>query len=163
VWRAATASLLTTLKSRVPKAVVLVVHDTPVARADVLACVSRYGSAAGRVCSVTQAAALSAGVRAAEIAALPANPRARVVDPLTVVCAAGRCAPAAHGILRYRNAGHLTATFSRSLAWMWRAVLTRALRPLPAAPVLWPVAPLPPPPPPPVMPPAPTRRPPPTP
>jgi hypothetical protein len=162
VWRAATASLLTTLKSRVPKAVVLVAHDTPIARADVLECVSRYGSAAGRVCSVTQTFALNAGERAAEIAALSANPRARVVDLLTAVCAAGRCPPAAHGVLRYRNAGHLTATFSRSLAWVWRAVLTRVLRPLPAAHVLWPVVPIPTPPPP-VMPPAPTPRPPPSP
>ena len=147
-WRTATASLLAVLKARVPRAVVLVAHDTPLARVDVIACVARTGAAAGTACSVTTAAALRPHVRAAELAALPANPRARVIDLTTAICSAGRCAPAARGVLRYRDAGHLTATFSRSLSGTWRAILAATLRPLPAGQVLWP-APVPPPPPPP--------------
>jgi hypothetical protein len=158
-WRSATSSLLSVLRSRVPKAVVLVAHDTPLARVDVLACVARTGAAAGTACSVTTASAQRPHVRAAELAALPANSRARVVDLTTSICSAGRCAPAALGVLRYRDAGHLTATFSRSLAATWRAILARTLTPLPTGPVLWPV-PAPPPPPPPTPTPTPTPTPP---
>jgi hypothetical protein len=143
-WRAATTSLLHSLGTVVPRADVLVVHDVPIARSNVVACVIRYGRTAGTACAVPLSYAVLPGVRAAEIAALPANPRARVVDPLTALCSGGTCIPAARGILRYRNAGHLTATFSRSVAWIWRTVLTRVLTGLPKEPVLWPVAPPPP-------------------
>ena len=155
-WKSATVSLLRSLASVVPRADVLVVHDVPIARSNVVACVARYGRTAGTACAVPVSYAVLPGVRAAEIAALPANPRARVVDPLTALCSGGTCLPAARGILRYRNPGHLTATFSRSIAWIWRTVLTRVLAGLPREPVLWPVAPPPPPPPTPTPTPTPT-------
>ena len=155
-WGKATAALLTALHRRVPKAVVLVVHDTPIARRDVLACVSRYGASAPTRCAVSTRAALRAGVRATERAAvesaMAAGMRARLVDPRTLVCGpAGRCLPAADGVLRYRDAGHLTRTFGRTQVKAWASVLVLAGRVLaapppapeapPAAPVLWPPQP----------------------
>lgn len=155
-WGKATGALLTALHRRVPKALVLVVHDTPIARQDVLACVSRYGSSAPTRCAVSTRYALRAGVRATEraavVAAIAAGVRVRLVDPRTLVCGpAGRCLPAADGVLRYRDAGHLTRTFGRTQVKAWASVLVLGGRVLaapppapaapPAPPVLWPPEP----------------------
>ena len=137
-WQKATAQLLSRLKKDVPKAVVLVLHDTPIARQDVVPCVARAVYAtAGDTCSYPVASAVRRTIRAAEVAALVANPNARVVDAFHTVCPTTRCIPASKGILRYRNAGHLTATFSRTLWPMWVEVLKRAELPLTPDPYLY--------------------------
>jgi len=130
-WRKATRQLLARLKRDEPKALVLVLHDTPIARQDVVQCVARAEfKKAGTTCSYPVSAALLPSIRAAELAALVANPNARLVDPVHIACTTTRCIPAANGILRYRNAGHLTATFSRTLSPMWVEILKRAELPL---------------------------------
>jgi len=130
-WKKATQQLLTRLKRDEPKALVLVLHDTPIARQDVVECVARAEfEKAGDICSYPVSATLRPTIRAAELAALVANPNARLVDTVHIACTTRRCIPAANGILRYRNAGHLTATFSRTLWPMWVEILKRADLPL---------------------------------
>jgi hypothetical protein len=145
VWQRGTAVMLAALRRVVPRATVLVLGDTPSARTGVVACVARAGARSATACVNARVNAIRDDLRAAERAALPANPRARVADLATVICPGEMCSPVTGRVLKYRDPGHLTATYARTLWWVWRAVLGLAVKPLPAAPVLWPLVPVPPP------------------
>jgi hypothetical protein len=141
-WEA-TAALLTP-RSRCRRPVVIVV-TTP--RSPGGTC---WPAAGTRPAPPDHARALRAGVRATETP--PSSPRWRLGSgESTHLRSARTCLPAADGVLRYRDAGHLTRTFGRTQVKAWASVLVLAGRVLaapppapeapPAAPVLWPPQP----------------------
>jgi hypothetical protein len=91
VWRRGTASMLAALARVVPRATVLVLGDAPSAATGVVGCVRRAGARAATACVIARSRAVRDDLRAAERAALPADPRARVADLATVICPGTLC------------------------------------------------------------------------
>lgn len=61
------------------------------------------------------------------IAGLPRRfRRVSVVDPTPIICPGGYCPAFLHGQVVHRDDNHVSATFSRTVASRWEAMLTRA-------------------------------------
>jgi len=93
---------------------VVVVRDTPAPRRDIAECVSTHREELTR-CAVPRDEAL-AGIGPAQVDAAEGLTGVRVVDLNDAICPADRCAPVIGGVLVYRDAHHLTATYARTLA-----------------------------------------------
>jgi hypothetical protein len=103
---------------RLPPSVrrIVVIRDSPEARYDTLACVSRALSRRrrpGPACAVPRRAALPADPAAA--AAREVGGRVRVVDLTRFFCGPRRCFPVIGGVLVYKDENHLTPLFARTL------------------------------------------------
>ena len=96
---------------------IVVVRDSPRARFDTLACVSRAVARhrrSDRACALPRDWALPPDA-AADAARTPEGDRADLVDLSEFFCDATTCPPVVGGALVYKDEGHLTATFTRSL------------------------------------------------
>ena len=103
---------------RLPPSVqrIVVIRDSPEARYDTLACVSRAlhrHRPPGAACAVPRAVALPRDPAAA--AAREAGGRVRVVDLSRFFCGPRRCFPVVGGVLVYKDQNHLTPLFARTL------------------------------------------------
>ncbi|MFJ8577355.1 acyltransferase family protein [Micromonospora sp. NPDC093277] len=93
---------------------VVVVRDTPAPGRDIAECVSTHREELTR-CAVPRDEAL-AGIGPVQVDAAEGQTGVRVVDLNDAICPADRCAPVIGGVLVYRDANHLTATYARTLA-----------------------------------------------
>ncbi|MCI4064591.1 acyltransferase [Micromonospora sp. R77] len=93
---------------------VVVLRDTPAPGRDVADCVSAHREQLTR-CAVPRDEAL-AGIGPLQVAAAQGLPGVSLVDLTDVICPTERCAPVIDGVLVYRDAHHLTATYARTLA-----------------------------------------------
>jgi hypothetical protein len=103
---------------RLPPSVrrIVVIRDSPEARYDTLACVSRAlgrRRPPGSACAIPRRAALLPDPAAT--AARAAGGRVRVVDLSRFFCGARRCFPVIGGVLVYKDQNHLTPLFARTL------------------------------------------------
>lgn len=123
---AARAAALARTLDRMPGRVALLV-DTPDAGRDVPACLARHRGDAG-ACAVERDVALARDQgRLEELAAAATG--AGLVDLTARVCRGWPCPVAVDGLIVFRDARHLTATFSRSLAPDLAAALDAVLAP----------------------------------
>ncbi|MFD2764411.1 acyltransferase family protein [Micromonospora eburnea] len=93
---------------------VVVVRDTPAPGRDIAECVSTHREQLTR-CAVPRDKAL-AGIGPIQVDAAEGLAGVRVLDLNDAICPADRCAPVIGGVLVYRDANHLTATYARTLA-----------------------------------------------
>jgi peptidoglycan/LPS O-acetylase OafA/YrhL len=92
----------------------VVLRDTPEIDRDMPECVSVNRERLSR-CAIPRDEALEGGIGPAQREAAELS-RTRLVDLSDAICPADRCAPVIGGVLVYRNASHLTATYARTLA-----------------------------------------------
>ncbi|MEU5561602.1 acyltransferase family protein [Micromonospora musae] len=91
----------------------LVIRDVPYPGIDVPECVSENRTKLTR-CAVPRAEALR--LSEPQVEAAKGLKDVRLLDFNDSICPAERCAPVIGGVLIYRDEGHLTATYARSLA-----------------------------------------------
>lgn len=103
---------------------VVVIADTPDLGQTPSICLSAHLSSTVD-CTVSADRALDAPSRAAEVRAV-ARTGATVVDLTPYLCSSSACPPILGDVLVYRDAHHITATFSRALS----GVLATQMRPL---------------------------------
>ena len=112
-WEAAHTELATHLRtSGIP---LLQVLEVPDRTTDPLDCLAGDDDA-GCTLSRASASASVASVHRAETAALARAGHGTVLDPIPLVCGTASCPLKSDGLVMYVDAGHLTSTFSRSLA-----------------------------------------------
>lgn len=104
------------MRIRKTKAAVTVMRDLPMSRDfPPSECVKENRNAPGR-CSFTASRPQS---QAYDLAAAARFARVQVIDPLTRVCPGMLCRAIDGRILKYRDRGHISATYSRSLTpWL---------------------------------------------
>ncbi len=104
---------------------VVVLRDTPTARADVLSCVSRATrrhQSPGLACAQPVATALPPDPAMAA-AAQAGSPRVQPIDLTRFFCDAADCYPVVGGVLVYLDQNHLTPLFAGTLApYLRRAI-----------------------------------------
>ena len=108
---------------------ILTFRDTPAARKEVRACVSRAlsrGKAPGPACASRRSEALRRDGAAAAARAVGA-PRAGVIDMSRYFCNSRECLPVIGGILVYADGSHQTPQFNLTLAPYLGAELDRLL------------------------------------
>ncbi|MFM8762655.1 MAG: SGNH hydrolase domain-containing protein [Solirubrobacterales bacterium] len=116
---------------RLPSSVsrVIVLRDTPAARDDVRACVSRAVArrqAPGSACATRRSQAVRRDGAAVAAEAIGA-PRAHAIDMSRYFCDPARCFPVIGGILVYADGSHMTPQFNLTLAPYLGSELARAL------------------------------------
>ncbi|WP_410809127.1 acyltransferase family protein [Micromonospora sp. 067-2] len=94
---------------------VVVLRDTPLNQKDVAECVSQNPNRLTR-CATPRADALRSGGGPAQEEAAKGLAGVRLIDLNDWICPADRCAPVIGGVLVWRDAHHLTATYSATLA-----------------------------------------------
>ncbi|HEU4347702.1 MAG TPA: acyltransferase family protein [Actinoplanes sp.] len=94
---------------------VVLIEDTPYQSGDTVECLSVHVRDP-RACVVSAGAALPNPGRRRAIAAALRTGDVTIVDPLPWFCTAGRCPVIVGNVLVYRDASHITATYSRMLA-----------------------------------------------
>lgn len=104
---------------------VVVVLDTPRPGIDIPDCVAQHRDALS-ACAVSRAAAVASSAAAAQEDAATEVDGLTMLDLTAWVCPAERCPAVIGGVLVFRDAHHLTATYARTLA----PVLGRELAPL---------------------------------
>lgn len=120
-WKVGMRTTLQTLHVSGVRAVA-VLRDTPAPGFDVPVCLARAayrGQPASHACpvDVEQAMVASADIAEAERLAVAASANARWIDMTEAICPAGRCAlETAAGLVRFSDAGHLSARQSEALA-----------------------------------------------
>jgi hypothetical protein len=104
---------------------IVVIRDSPEARYDTLACVSRAlgrRTPPGPACAVSRSAALPADPAVAAAREV-GRPRLRAVDLSRFFCGPHRCFPVVGGVLVYKDENHLTPLFAGTLGpYLLRAV-----------------------------------------
>lgn len=93
---------------------IIAIRDNPIARADTPACVAKYRLEANEHCALDRATALAhfdGNVRASQLLQ-----GTYLVDLSDYFCSAATCLTIVGHVPVYRDADHITATFSRSLA-----------------------------------------------
>ena len=100
------------------------IEDTPYQAGDTVECLSVH-TTDPRSCVVSAGAALPEPARRRAIAAALRDQDVTVVDPLPWFCTADRCPVIVGNVLVYRDASHITATYSRMLAPLLRSALGR--------------------------------------
>ncbi|MET7749380.1 acyltransferase family protein [Micromonospora sp. NPDC005367] len=103
---------------------VLVIRDVPYPGIDVPECVSENRTKLSR-CAVPREEALR--LSEPQVEAAKGVKGVRLLDFTDSICPAQRCAPVIGGVLIYRDEGHLTATYARSLAPRLRDALRSEL------------------------------------
>lgn len=104
----------------------VVLRDTPHLDLDVAECVSAHRGRLTRCAAPRSAALTGAGVvQEQAVVGLADVP---LIDLNDAICPTDRCAPVIGGVLVYRDANHLTATYALSLAPRLGAALDRFLR-----------------------------------
>ena len=116
LWTDGTRSLLTALTTIAPHVALL--RDTPWSTSDVPACLSANPSAPGACAfSRAQRAHLDTVEADSETAAMAGLSGVVMLDPTSLVCPKATCPVVTpSGVIIYRDAHHLTATFSAGLA-----------------------------------------------
>ena len=109
----AQAASFARMLERLPGRIAIIV-DTPDAGRDIPACLSRHPDDV-RLCAVPSAAAFADGLGTIERAAARAS-GATLIDLTARVCRADPCPVVVDGMIVFRDARHLTATFAGSLA-----------------------------------------------
>ncbi len=110
-------------------AAALVLQDVPHADQNVPSCLRRaawWGRAAAR-CDFARAGAVDRAAAAATRRAVARVPGARAVDLAAAVCPGARCPAVVGGVVRYRDARHLTARGAAQLAPALGAALGAAV------------------------------------
>jgi hypothetical protein len=102
----------------------VLLEDTPYQSGDTVECLSVHPDHP-RSCVVSAGAALPNPARRRAVAAALTAQGVDVVDPLPWLCTADRCPVIVGNVLVYRDASHLTATYSRLLAPLLRHRLAR--------------------------------------
>ena len=110
--------------ARLPGATAIIV-DTPDPGREVPACLSKHQSDI-RDCLFTQDDADNREIGVAEGVAAQVS-GARLIDLTSEICDAWPCSPISDGVLIYRDADHMTETFSRSLAAPLGAAIAKLL------------------------------------
>jgi peptidoglycan/LPS O-acetylase OafA/YrhL len=105
---------------------VIALRDNPVARDDVLACLSQMRGPTTGACDLPRDQALAAFDGSAE-AVSAIGDRARLVDLTDWYCTATTCPAVIGGVVTHRDPTHLTATFATTLAPALGSELRRAL------------------------------------
>ncbi|GAA3330523.1 acyltransferase [Curtobacterium flaccumfaciens pv. beticola] len=104
---------------------VIAIRDNPVAREDVILCVSRMSGATDDSCDRPRADALTPTDHSAEAVAAfrAAGGRATLVDFTDLYCTEDVCPPVIGGVLVYRDSSHVTRTWAATLVpYLARAV-----------------------------------------
>jgi peptidoglycan/LPS O-acetylase OafA/YrhL len=104
---------------------VALIVDTPYAGRDVPACLSAHVDQIEQ-CAILRTTAFTDHIGAIETAAAKASGAARI-DLTKRICVGSPCAVVVNGMIVYRDIGHLTATFARSLAPALDAAVARFL------------------------------------
>jgi peptidoglycan/LPS O-acetylase OafA/YrhL len=91
-----------------------VIVDTPFAKRDVPACLSSHQKDI-QACSIARSVAFTDHLGDVEAVAVKAS-GAGLIDLTSRICPKGACPAVLNGMIVYRDMGHLTATFARSLA-----------------------------------------------
>ncbi|MFJ6166758.1 acyltransferase family protein [Micromonospora orduensis] len=127
-WRSAMARELrrTWSAMTVEKLQVVVLRDTPLHPRDMAECVSEHPTRL-TTCATPRADVLRLGGGPAQEAAADGLAGVRLIDLNDWICPAERCAPVIGGVLVWRDAHHLTATYSATLAPRVAAALTPVL------------------------------------
>ena len=129
-WEAGTRAALRELAEGTDELVMIL--DPPMAGFDVPACLAqaawRPGTRADPDCRPRGDAAASVRAAAQERAAR-AEPAVRILDVRDDVCVIGSCDATADGLVRYRDAGHLSRAFARTFAPAFAAYLAPARTP----------------------------------
>ncbi|HVA85707.1 MAG TPA: SGNH hydrolase domain-containing protein [Candidatus Saccharimonadales bacterium] len=112
IWRAGLARTLVRLHAVASR--VVLIGDTPRARADVLACLAMH-LANSLACATRASAAIDAAWLAADRVTADAV-GAGFIDPSPWICPSDPCPPVIGKLLVYREQDHLTAVFAASLA-----------------------------------------------
>ena len=110
--------------ARIPGRVAILV-DTPYAGRDVPACLSQHSSSV-EACAIPRSVAFSDHLGALESMAAKAAGAARI-DLTKRICVGDPCSVVVNDRIVFRDIGHLTATFSRSLAPALDAALATVL------------------------------------
>jgi hypothetical protein len=110
--------------TRVPGRVALIV-DTPYAGRDVPGCLSAHPDAIEQ-CAIPRATALTDHLGGLETVAARMSGAGRI-DLTKRVCVGSPCAVVVNGMIVYRDIGHLTATYARSLAPALDGAIARLL------------------------------------
>ncbi|WP_433124112.1 acyltransferase family protein [Micromonospora sp. CA-240977] len=97
------------------KVPVVVLRDTPLHLKDIAECVSKNPNRLTK-CATTRAEALGRGGGPAQEEAADGLPGAHLINLNDWICPADRCAPVIGGVLVWRDAHHLSATYSTTLA-----------------------------------------------
>ncbi|MFI7607507.1 acyltransferase family protein [Micromonospora sp. NPDC049366] len=103
----------------------LVIRDVPYPGIDIPECVSKNPRKLTR-CAVPREEALQ--LSGAQVEAAKGVKGIRLLDFTDAICPAQRCAPVIGGVLIYRDQGHLTATYARSMAPRVRDALRSELK-----------------------------------
>jgi hypothetical protein len=110
---AAKSAAVGRMLERLPGTVMLIV-DTPYAGMDVPGCLSAHVGDIG-ACAISHKTAFSDHLGGVEGVAAEAS-GAGLIDLTSRICVDEPCSVVVNGMIVYRDFGHLTATFSRSLA-----------------------------------------------
>ncbi|MEU8179531.1 acyltransferase family protein [Micromonospora sp. NPDC049044] len=116
-WRSALArELRSTWGGMIAQGVpVVVLRDTPLHLKDIAECVSKNRNRLTK-CATARTEALGRGGGPAQEAAADGLTGAHLIDLNDWICPADRCAPVIGGVLVWRDAHHLSATYSATLA-----------------------------------------------
>ncbi|MEU7752685.1 acyltransferase family protein [Micromonospora sp. NPDC049171] len=127
-WRSALARELRETWSGMiaEKIPVVVLRDTPLHEKDIAECVSKNPNRLTK-CAMPRAEALGRGGGPAQEEAADGLAGAHLVDLNDWICPADRCAPVIGGVLVWRDAHHLSATYSTTLAPQVAAALKPVL------------------------------------
>jgi peptidoglycan/LPS O-acetylase OafA/YrhL len=121
----ATVQGLTSAWESVPDGVpVLGLVDNPVMPAGTVDCVEQNGLGAAEACAVPRATALRGQSMQKAVASVP---RAHLLDLSDLYCEPDVCRPVVGNVVVYRDAGHLTATYARTLAPYLGEQISRAI------------------------------------
>jgi len=104
---------------------VVAVRDNPETKPDYLTCVDRSGASAGAECAVPEETAFRAFDGQPD--AVRGLPGAHLVDLSRYFCQDGSCPPVIGDVLVYRDPGHVTSTYARTLAPMLQRGVEDAL------------------------------------
>ncbi|MEE6263576.1 acyltransferase family protein [Plantactinospora sonchi] len=104
----------------------VVLRDTPVPGIDVPKCVSKNPERLTR-CAPSRRTALAAGAGTAQAEAVRRLDDVPLIDLNGAICPTSRCAPVIGGVLVYRDARHLTASYAQSLSPRLGSALERVV------------------------------------
>ena len=110
---AAKGAAVARMVSRIPGRVAILV-DTPYAGRDIPACLSMHADDVSD-CAIPKAVAFTDRLGGLETVAAAASGASRI-DLTKRICIANPCPVVVNGMIVFRDIGHLTATFARSLA-----------------------------------------------
>jgi hypothetical protein len=119
---AAKGAAVARMLGRISGPVALIV-DTPYAGQDVPACLSAHESKVD-ACAIPRATAFTDHLSGIERAAAAAS-GAKLINLTSRICIEDPCPVVVNGMIVFRDIGHLTATFSRSLAPALGAAIER--------------------------------------